>query len=161
MLLPFRNYAQTSTINCPDCGGAGSKRCFTCSGSGKVMWIGPYGPQWSNCNFCNGRGTHICISCGGGGKFTINNTNYNNNSSNNGGTSNTNNGNASTQNSQSKKCNHCSNGRQTIERSINVATFGIKPNMKTCSECGSRYDSNQWAHFHQQCSYCRGRGYIN
>lgn len=61
---------------------------------------------------------------------------------------------------QRRKCGYCNNGREMIERSINVYTNGIKVNQKSCSECGRTYDANQWAHFHKQCSHCRGKGYI-
>jgi hypothetical protein len=61
---------------------------------------------------------------------------------------------------QRRKCDHCKNGRMLIERSISVTTFGIKINNKTCSECGQTYDANEWAHFHQPCNYCGGKGYI-
>lgn len=165
VLSTFTASAQ-DTVNCINCNGAGSFQCRTCGGGGSVLWPGLYGLQWVRCGVCNGTGTSICPLCGGGGKVTFNTSNYSNYSSgsgnyNNASSSSSNNSNSSSQTSiQRRKCSFCNNGREMIERSINVYTNGIKVNQKSCSECGRTYDANQWAHFHQQCSHCRGKGYI-
>ena len=56
-------------------------------------------------------------------------------------------------------CRECVNGRRLVETSICVPTFGMKKNMKKCSECGNSYDSNEYSHRHERCTYCNGKGY--
>lgn len=59
------------------------------------------------------------------------------------------------------KCPNCTNGRRLYEKSISVPTFGLKVNMKACSECGKTYDANSTAHWHDRCNTCHGSGYLD
>lgn len=144
----FHVTAQTSTINCPNCNGAGSKTCVTCGGRGIVMWIGLYGPQWGTCGFCNGKGIATCLGCGGGGKIAINN----NNNSNYGGSGNSTNNNTQTQNSSQKHfCNVC-NGTGSMTKSWYVSS-----NYEYyCNICKQKF---YHGHSHVTCTTCNGKGY--
>ena len=159
----------TITFECPNCKGSGSLICGQCGGLRGFSMNTPFGVQWNKCWGCGGSGETLCLACGGGGKVTLNTSNHSNYSTNGSGTnyngnssnpSSNNSNNSSRSTAQRRKCGYCNNGREMIERSINVYTGGIKVNQRSCSECGRTYDANQWAHFHQQCSHCRGKGYI-
>jgi hypothetical protein len=51
-------YYENVTRRCNSCSGSGRKRCYTCSGSGKVT-----------CSRCSGRGSITCPTCGGKGQL--------------------------------------------------------------------------------------------
>lgn len=73
----------------------------------------------------------------------------------------TNNGNNSAPNqSVQRRCSICK-GTGRISHNDNApANFGIEKPRQQCSECGEWYNPNVFTHYHTQCRYCHGTGYI-
>lgn len=154
ILYSFSVLAQSTTINCPNCKGGGTKSCVTCSGKGTVMWVGMYGPQWSTCGFCKGTGTAICVSCGGSGKVTLNTNIDNNGSSYNGSSNYDNSSNSSSSSSSSSSqhwCNVCKGTGSMIK------SWYVSSNYETyCRICKQKF---YHGHTHVTCTSCNGKGY--
>lgn len=63
---------------------------------------------------------------------------------------------------QRTKCPNCTNGRRVYEKTNGSVPGGLgSRNMKRCSECGITYNANNITHFHDRCTTCHGKGYLD
>ncbi len=58
-------------VMCPQCGGTGEVRCWSCKGEGGSWGVSGGEDVWNTCSLCWGKGVIRCVNCNGWGKITV------------------------------------------------------------------------------------------